>query len=215
MKFIFSLTDRNRLTKAFFKTQTAPCHMEDVFLCCVYARSTSSEQTSLSLADFKNQSPTFISNITVNDWNITGNGSGDNHHLIAFSPYDVKVIGKYVDEDGEPLEVPNFKDLFSPNHMTLSSAAAISGAVVSFDLGKYKSKFDMFVGLLYLLGIGMGNEKVSKPDAEVKRDWRSKVCYFHCDSHVFPMFDFVPSFDIIRLNSTSTKYQISLRLYGA
>ena len=45
--------------------------------------------------------------------------------------------------------------------MRLSSAMAISGAAVSYDMGSYESGLNMVLDLLSLLGIGMGDEMVS------------------------------------------------------
>ena len=47
--------------------------------------------------------------------------------------------------------------------MRLSAAMAIYGAAVSYDMGSYESamRMDMILDLLNLLGLGMGDEKIS------------------------------------------------------
>ena len=133
----------------------------------------------LTLDKLQHQSPTFISNITVNDWHI-GSRAGKTHHLVVFSPDEVKIIGKYVDEDGKPVEAPNLKDSgFHPSHMRLSSAVAISGAAVSFAMGKFENVFDSILELLALLGIGMGDEMVCNQAKEDKKGIWSKVGNSH------------------------------------
>ena len=137
----------------------------------------SDEEKELTLADLDGLSPTFISNITVNDWQIESR-EGSRHHLMAFSPTEVKVIGKYVDEDGKTVDTPDFRkrNFFHPRHMRLSSAMAISGAAVSFDMGSFENSLDMVMDLLSLLGIGMGDEKVSDQVTEEGKGVWKKVC---------------------------------------
>lgn len=110
----------------------------------------------LTLHDLEDTSPTFISNITVNDWQFDSEAKSS-HQLMAFSSEGVKVIGVDVKDP------PDFKERFKPQYMRLSAAMAISGAAVSFDMGSYETGFDMVLDLLNLLGIGMGDEMVSDP----------------------------------------------------
>ena len=108
----------------------------------------------LKLEDLKDVSPTFISNITVNDWQINSVAK-TSHQLISFSPDGVELIGNDCQKPSE------LSRCFEPKHMRLSTAMAISGAAVSYDMGSYDSRLDMVLDLLNLLGIGMGDEMVS------------------------------------------------------
>lgn len=136
------------------------------------------------LANPRSQYPTFISNITVNNWQIVENKDDESHHLLAFSPEEVKLIGKYVTENGDMIPTDElFNGLFRPKDMRLSSAMAISGAALSFDMGHYENKLDMVLDLLALLGIGMGDEKVCNQKEEEGNGPYYKVC----DSHNVPL----------------------------
>lgn len=108
----------------------------------------------LTLQDLDKLSPKFISNITVNDWQIDGEAE-DCHQLMSFSSEGVKLIGCNVEEP------PDFSERFKPKNMRLSQAMAISGAAVSFDMGSYETGLDMVLDLLNLLGLGMGDEVAS------------------------------------------------------
>lgn len=151
------------------------------------------DRKELFLSDLNEMQPKFISNITVNDWQI-GSREGPCHHLIAFSTEDVKVIGKYVDKKGKsvkpkPLYDPNNEGvpLFKPEHMRLSQAMAISGAALSFDMGSYESSLDMILDLLSLLGLGMGAELPSdQMDLGIhKEESFRKVCKKVCTLLIF------------------------------
>lgn len=108
----------------------------------------------LTLDDLKETLPIFISNITVNDWQISSDAKSS-HQLIAFSSKGVKLIGS------EWEKATKLSECFTPEYMRLSAAMAISGAAVSYDMGSYESRLDMVLDLLNLLGIGMGDEMVS------------------------------------------------------
>ena len=108
----------------------------------------------LKLDDLKDVSPTFISNITVNDWQISSDAKSS-HQLISFSSKGVELIGNDWEKPSE------LSKCFEPKHMRLSAAMAISGAAVSYDMGSYESGLDMVLDLLNLLGLGMGDEMVS------------------------------------------------------
>ena len=170
----------------------ASCKWMDVFPCCgvLYegvtdqyrllkggtprsSQDLNGDEKELTLDDLKDRVPKFISNITVNDWQIDSR-NGPSHHLLAFSTEDVKVVGKYVDENGESIDPPSFCEKhdgnhgqsracrgFTPEHMRLSHAMAISGAAMSFDMGSYESGLDMVLDLLSLLGLGFGAEMAS------------------------------------------------------
>ena len=110
----------------------------------------------LNLDDLKDVSPIFISNITVNDWQISSDVKSS-HQLILFSSKGVELIGNEWEKPSE------LSKCFEPKHMRLSAAMAISGAAVSYDMGIYESamRMDMILDLLNLLGLGMGAEMVS------------------------------------------------------
>ena len=108
----------------------------------------------LTLDDLKEVSPIFISNITVNDWQISSDAKSS-YQLISFSSKGVELIGN----DWE--KPSNLSECFKPKHMRLSAAMAISGAAVSYDMGRRESGLNMVLDLLNLLGIGMGDEMVS------------------------------------------------------
>ena len=108
----------------------------------------------LNLDDLKDVSPTFISNITVNDWQISSDAKSS-HQLISFSSKGVELIGNDWEKPSE------LSKCFEPKHMRLSAAMAISGASVSYDMGRRESGLNMVLDLLNLLGIGMGDEMVS------------------------------------------------------
>ena len=108
----------------------------------------------LTLDDLKDVSPIFISSITVNDWQISSDAKSS-HHLISFSSKGVELIGN----DWE--KPSRLSKCFEPKHMRLSAAMAISGAAVSYDMGRRESRLNMVLDLLNLLGIGMGDEMVS------------------------------------------------------
>ena len=171
-KHIFSLLlyYRHRLSDAFFM-KAARCRWQDVFPNCVRLaeaiydiirpngrvgplspeRNTDDE---LTLDDLKDVSPIFISNITVNDWQISSDAKSS-HQLISFSSKGVELIGN----DWE--KPSGLSECFKPKHMRLSAAMAISGAAVSYDMGRRESRLNMVLDLLNLLGIGMGDEMVS------------------------------------------------------
>ena len=108
----------------------------------------------LRLDDLKDVSPIFISNITVNDWQISSDAKSS-HQLISFSSKGVELIGN---DWKKPSELSK---CFDPKHMRLSAAMAISGAAVSYDMGRRESGLNMVMDLLNLLGLGMGDEKIS------------------------------------------------------
>ena len=158
------------MSDAFFE-KTARCRWQDVFPNCVRAaesiwrgkgyvaeRGTPDDEEDankeLKLDDLKDVLPIFISNITVNDWQISS-GAKSSYQLISFSPEGVELIGSDWEKPSE------LSRCFEPKHMRLSAAMAISGAAVSYDMGSYESGLDMVLDLLNLLGIGMGDEMVS------------------------------------------------------
>ena len=99
-------------------------------------------------------SPTFISNITVNDWQMNIDDESRHKLMIAFSSEGVEIIGKDQQE-----KLPNFEGCFKPEHMRSSSAMAISGVALSFDMGEYESGgLNVLLELLNLPGLGMGDE---------------------------------------------------------
>ena len=110
----------------------------------------------LTLDDLKEVSPIFISNITVNDWQISSDAKSS-YQLISFSSKGVELIGNDWEKPSK------LSKCFEPKHMRLSAAMAISGAAVSYDMGSYESamRMDMILDLLNLLGLGMGDEKIS------------------------------------------------------
>ena len=115
------------------------------------ARNTDDE---LTLDDLKEVSPIFISNITVNDWQISSDAKSS-HQLISFSSKGVELIGNDWEKPSK------LSKCFEPKHMRLSAAMAISGAAVSYDMGRRESGLNMVMDLLNLLGLGMGDEKIS------------------------------------------------------
>jgi len=166
-KFTFLPFYRYRLSDAFFSEKAAKCHWQDVFPNCV--RSAEEEVAKymkkrgvvrvgdtdeLTLDDLKEISPIFISNITVNDWQISCDAKSS-HQLISFSSQGVKLIGS------EWEKAAKLSECFTPEYMRLSAAMAISGAAVSYGMGIYETSLDMVLDLLNLLGIGMGDEMVS------------------------------------------------------
>ena len=158
------------MSDAFFK-KAARCRWQDVFPNCVRLaegiydiirpngrvgplspeRNTDDE---LTLDDLEDVSPIFISNITVNDWQISSDANSS-HQLISFSSKGVELIGNDWEKPSE------LSECFKPKHMRLSAAMAISGAAVSYDMGAYERAMDMVLDLLNLLGLGMGEEMVS------------------------------------------------------
>ena len=110
----------------------------------------------LKLGHLKDVSPTFISNITVNNWQIDSDAKSS-HQLISFSSKGVELIGNDWEKPSK------LNKCFKPKHMRLSAAMAISGAAVSYDMGSYEDALllDMVLDLLNLLGLGMGDEMVS------------------------------------------------------
>ena len=110
----------------------------------------------LKLGNLKDVSPTFISNITVNNWQISSDAKSS-HQLISFSSKGVELIGNDWEKPSK------LSKCFKPKHMRLSAAMAISGAAVTYDMGSYEDTLlmDMVLDLLNLLGLGMGDEMVS------------------------------------------------------
>ena len=149
--------------------KAARCHWQDVFPNCVnpaggifdliwrvikrlkLVRNTDEE---LTLDDLNEVSPIFISNITVNDWQISSDAKSS-HQLISFSSKGVELIGNDWEKPSK------LSECFKPKHMRLSAAMAISGAAVSYDMGRRESGLNMVLDLLNLLGIGMGDEMIS------------------------------------------------------
>ena len=172
--FSFLLFCRHRLSDAFF-VKAARCRWRDVFPNCVRSAEgiydiirpnrkrevgpPSPDQNTddeLTLDDLKGVSPIFISNITVNDWQISSDAKSS-HQLISFSSKGVELIGNDWEKPSK------LSECFEPKHMRLSAAMAISGASVSYDMGRRESGLNMVMDLLNLLGIGMGDEMVSDP----------------------------------------------------
>lgn len=169
---VFNIYYRYRLSDAFF-VKAARVRWQDVFPNCVRAaegiygcirpnrklkgkpllpeRNTEDE---LRLGDLKDVSPILISNITVNDWQISSDAKSS-HQLISFSSKGVELIGNDWEKPSK------LSKCFEPKHMRLSAAMAISGAAVSYDMGAYERAMDMVLDLLNLLGLGMGDEMVS------------------------------------------------------
>lgn len=170
---VFNIYYRYRLSDAFF-VKASSVRWQDVFPNCVRSakgiygiiigpnqkgkpllpvRNTDDE---LTLDDLKEVSPIFISNITVNDWQINSDAKSS-HQLISFSSKGVELIGNDWEKPSK------LSKCFEPKHMRLSAAMAISGAAVSYDMGSYESamRMDMILDLLNLLGLGMGDEKIS------------------------------------------------------
>ena len=130
----------------------------------------------LTLQDLEDISPIFISNITVNDWQIA-DGDDHSYQLMTFSSEEVKVIGSGV-ENVETL-ARHFAGRFHPKHMKLSVAMAVSGAAVSFDKEGHQSRPDVVLDLFALMGIQMGEEIVCDEFPETKISWKEKVCDHH------------------------------------
>ena len=130
----------------------------------------------LTLQDLEDISPVFISNITVNDWQIAG---GDEHgyQLMTFSSEGVKVTGSGVENGGTLAR--HFAGRFHPHLMKLSVAMAVSGAAVSFDKEGCQSRLDTVLDLFALMGIQMGEEIVCDECPEAKISWKEKVCDQH------------------------------------
>ncbi|XP_015747360.1 PREDICTED: uncharacterized protein LOC107327124 [Acropora digitifera] len=167
---LFNIYYRHRLSDAFF-VKAARCRWQDVFPNCVRLaegiydiirpngkvgplspeRNTDDE---LTLDDLKDVSPIFISSITVNDWQSSSDAKSS-HQLISFSSKGVELIGSDWEKPSK------LSECFKPKHMRLSAAMAISGAAVSYDMGRRESRLNMVLDLLNLLGIGMGDEMVS------------------------------------------------------
>lgn len=168
----FNVYYRFRLSKAFFSPErkSGKCRWEDVFPMCVTPihdinsffwrkyhdnNENENDETEVSLQTLSGISPTFISNITVNDWQINIHEESS-YQLIAFSSEGVELIGK--DQRERPAK---FDGCFNPEHMRLSSAMAISGAALSFDMGEYESGLlNPLLELFNLLGLGMGDEMI-------------------------------------------------------
>ena len=151
--------------------KAARCHWQDVFPNCVrpaggifdlirrvirrlLLANEEDANKELKLDDLTDVSPIFISNITVNDWKIRSDAKSS-YHLISFSSKGVKLIGNDWEKPSK------LSECFEPKHMRLSAAMAISGAAVSYDMGRRESGLDMVLDLLNLLGIGMGDEMIS------------------------------------------------------
>ncbi|XP_078351132.1 uncharacterized protein LOC144635894 [Oculina patagonica] len=171
---LFNAYYRYRLSNAFFM-HGATFRCEDVFPWCVgfnrdYDR-VSEDNEELTLQDLAGVSPTFISNITVNDWQ-TSSEAKSSHQLMTFSSEGVKLIGSDVENGG--MMSSDFTARFHPHHLRLSAAMAISGAAVSFNMGGYQSRLDMILDLFALLGIQMGDEMVCDQCLEAKKSWPKK-----------------------------------------
>ena len=168
--FSFLLYYRHRLSDAFFM-KAARCRWQDVFPNCVgpaggifdlirrvikrlLRDNEEDANKELKLDDLKDVSPIFISSITVNDWQISSDAKSS-HQLISFSSKGVELIGNDWEKPSK------LSKCFEPKHMRLSAAMAISGAAVSYDMGRRESRLNMVLDLLNLLGIGMGDEMVS------------------------------------------------------
>ena len=169
--FLLFYTYRYRLSDAFF-VKAARVRWQDVFPNCVRSAKgiydflvrpnrngkpllpVRNPEDELKLDDLKDVSPIFISNITVNDWQISSDAKSS-HQLISFSSKGVELIGNDWEKPSK------LSKCFEPKHMRLSTAMAISGAAVSYDMGTYESRLNMVLDLLNLLGIGMGDEMVS------------------------------------------------------
>ena len=78
----------------------------------------------LTLQDLENISPVFISNITVNDWQIAG-GDDHDYQLMTFSSEGVKVIGSDMKNGGALAR--HFVGCFHPHLIKLSAATLVSG----------------------------------------------------------------------------------------
>lgn len=128
------------------------------------------DQDELNLRDLEAVSPTFISNITVNDWQVEI-GAEHSHHLMSFSSEGVKLVGI----DDQTTVSTDLTDRFHSQHMRLSAAMAISGAALSFDMGGHQGRLDTVLDLLALLGIQMGDVMVCDQCLEAKTSWKKKV----------------------------------------
>lgn len=138
--------------------RVCPCEMED----------------ELSLQDLEGLSPTFISNITVNDWQI-GNGAGSRHQLMAFSTDGAKLIGNDTENTG--IAAHTFAACPHSRLMKLSVAMTLSGAAVSFDMGDdFQNGLDMVSDLFTLIGISLGDELVYGEHSEEELSCSEKVC---------------------------------------
>ncbi|XP_067053697.1 uncharacterized protein [Acropora muricata] len=145
---VFNIYYSCRLSDAFF-VKASRVRWQDVFPICV--RNTDDK---LRLEVLKDVSPIFMSNITVNDWKISSDAKSS-YHLISVSSNGVELIGNDWEKPSK------LSERFQPKHMRLSAAMAISGAAVSYDMGRYERAMDMVLDLLNLLGLGMGEEMVS------------------------------------------------------
>ncbi|KAL9952341.1 hypothetical protein ACROYT_G039584 [Oculina patagonica] len=177
---LFNIYYRYRLSNAFFM-HDARFRCADVFPWCVGPiegiskyikgyefRRVCETDDELTLQDLDGLSPTFISNITVNDWQ-TSSEAKSSHHLMSFSSEGVKLIGSDVEKESSDLTAR-----FHPHHIKLSAAMAISGAAVSYDMGGYQSRLDMVLELFALLGIRMGDEMVCDQCPAAKTSWTKK-----------------------------------------
>ena len=172
-----SFAFRYRLTNAFFM-HGAEIRCGNIFHWCgrpAYDqfRRVGDADDELTLQHIEDISPIFISNITVNDWQIAG-GDEHSYQLMTFSSEGVKVIGSGV-ENGESL-AHHLAGHFHPHLMKLSVAMTVSGAAVSFDKEGYQSRLDMVLDLFALMGIQMGEEIVCDVRPAAKISWKEKVC---------------------------------------
>lgn len=128
----------------------------------------------LTLQDLEGLSPTFISNITVNGWQI-GSGAGSRHQLMSFSPEGAKLIGKDVENRGAAAF--EFKACPDSHLMKLSAAMTTSGAAVSFDMGEdYQNGLQMVSDLFSLVGIHLGDELACSQYPDEELSCSEKVC---------------------------------------
>ena len=120
-------------------------------------------ERSLSLADFRDLDPEYISNMTIHSWKKKGDSDSDDD-LLTMSPTTIERL------DRDPSTVDPFKDRLRPRDIELSDAMATSAAAIS----GYDDNLEV-LRLSTILGLEMGASMISNLEAIKKEGWLMKV----------------------------------------
>ena len=142
------------------------CH--DLIIGYPRLRSTSPIQH-LSVADFENVSPFYISNTTINSWRRTPEDK-DSFELLTITPREIRRLDSPYDEDV-------FLDKLDPVDVRLSEAMAMSAAALSQHMGK-ESGSDLYTDVRILLGVAFGATITSDPRGSRRKNFCLQVSDF-------------------------------------
>lgn len=172
--FLYYVHLRWRLQKAFYTPESVgmtgcsgiSCH--DLIIGCPRFGS-SSPNKPLTMADFENIPPFYISNTTANSWRRTPEDKRP-FELLTITPREIRRLDSPYEEDV-------FLGKLEPDDIKLSEAMAMSAASLSQQMGKY-SCLDLYTDLRIVVGVASGGTISSDPRGKRRQNCCLQVSDF-------------------------------------